>query len=108
MAQDHTIDIDDEAQREAERAERQREALLQQENDIKWLMDHKQGRRIMARLMAEGGIYKSTFRPNSEMPYLEGRRALALQFFGEAVELAPEKYILMLNEQVEAKEHGTS
>lgn len=81
------------AQRNAGKAAAQVEA-----NDIKWLMDHKQGRRIVRRLLAEAGIHRSSFTGNSETFFREGRRAFGLFIEAEVTRYSPENYILMLTE----------
>lgn len=96
-------DTDDELTAAEAARLRKEEAQRQEAADIVWLMSSKTGRRLMRRLAAEGGIYRTTFRPNSEMPYLEGRRSLALQFYAEAAALTPKNYLLMLTEQMEGE-----
>ena len=67
-------------------------------NDIKWLMDQKQGRRIVRRLLSEAGIHRTSFTGNSETFFREGKRAFGLFLEAEVVRNAPENYILMLTE----------
>jgi hypothetical protein len=67
-------------------------------NDIKWLMANKQGRRIVRRLLAESGVYRSSFTGNSETFFREGKRALGLFLAAEVTTHAFPDYVLMLTE----------
>lgn len=67
-------------------------------NDIKWLMDQKQGRRIVRRLLAEAGIHRTSFTGNSETFFREGKRAFGLFLEAEVTRHAPENFIVMLQE----------
>ena len=67
--------------------------------DIKWLMSHKQGRRIVSRLMGETGVYQTSFTGSSETFYREGRRAIGLLITDEVTRHAWSDYLQMLTEQ---------
>ena len=68
-------------------------------SDIKWLMAHKQGRRIAYRLLANAGVWKSSFNTNAlTMSFNEGRRNDGLIFLGLVTEHCPAKYLEMLEE----------
>lgn len=67
-------------------------------NDIKWLMDQKQGRRIVRRLLAEAGIHRTSFTGNSETFFREGKRSFGLFIESEVTRHAPENFIVMLQE----------
>jgi hypothetical protein len=66
--------------------------------DIKRLMGADFGRRILWRLLSDTGVFKSTFRLNNEMAFLEGRRSVGLEFLALVNETCPENYIKMLEE----------
>lgn len=108
MSNRDTFDLDQEDLDEAEKKRRKVEARKKELDDIAWLMGDKRGRRIMARMMDRAGIHRTTFRPNSEMAFLEGMRNLGLEFFADMLETAPDEYIKLLAEQKEAKEHERS
>ena len=56
------------------RARREREV-----NDLKWLMAHPQGRRIVARLLDQAGVSRTSFsHSGSVMAFNEGRRDMGL------------------------------
>ena len=88
----HELDAD--AQRKVE-SERRRQEV----EDFKWLMAHKQGRRFVWRLLAEAGVYRTSFTGNSTTFFNEGKRNLGLLLVGEIHELTPDAYGLMLKEQ---------
>ena len=96
------IDPSDLIAQEAARAQtaeaRQLSRQLEVE-DFKWLMANKQGRRFLWRLLSLAGLFRSTFRLNNEMAFLEGMRNLGLVFWTDLHEICPEKYHLMVKEQ---------
>ena len=103
---DRFLDSDEQAAQEALRAEQQRKRQERELGDIRWLMGHKEGRRIMSRLLYDVcKINSSTFRPNSEMPFLEGQRNVGLIFLADTQEVALEDFNKMLLEQKELREH---
>ena len=103
---DRFLDSDEQAAQEAQRAELQKRRQERELSDIKWLMGHVEGRRLMARLLYDVcKINSSTFRPNSEMPFLEGQRNVGLIFYADVQEMALEDFNKMLLEQKELREH---
>jgi hypothetical protein len=76
------------------RARREREV-----NDLKWLMAHPQGRRIVARLLDQAGVSRTSFsHSGSVMAFNEGRRDMGLFIQAEVLEAAPEGYFKLLKE----------
>lgn len=76
------------------RARREREV-----NDLKWLMAHPQGRRIVARLLDQAGVSRTSFNHSgSVMAFNEGRRDMGLFIQAEVLEAAPEGYFKLLKE----------
>jgi len=85
--------------RAKEELERDRKLQREQEvEDFKWLMAHKQGRRIVWRLLGQAGVFRSTFRASSEMAFLEGMRNMGLLLVNEIHEVCPEQYHVMVKE----------
>lgn len=84
---------------QAKTAASQRLARQQEVEDFKWLMGNKQGRRIVWRLLEKAGVFRSTFRLNNEMAFLEGMRNIGLMLVADIHELCPEKYHIMVKEQ---------
>ena len=84
--------------------ERNKQALMQrreESEDFKWLMKTKQGRRVARWVLDKAGLYRTTFRLNSEMQFLEGQRNLGLMFVAAIAEHSPDGYLTMLKEQIE-------
>jgi hypothetical protein len=71
---------------------------LQELNDIKWLMAHKQGRRFIHRLLGRAGVYRSSFTNSGQTNFLEGERNVGLFVINEMVEGSFDNYIIMLQE----------
>jgi len=98
MATQYLDDIEDEqaqAQRDAaENAKRTFEA------DIKWLMSSPRGRRIAWWLLEKAGVNRTSFNNSgSVMAFNEGQRNMGLIVQAQVIELAPEAYMTMLEEQ---------
>jgi len=86
-------------QQEAERLERAAEAKRRRDvEDFKSLMKLKEGRRFVWRLLAETGVYHSSFTGNSETFFKEGRRSIGLILMGELHTICPELYAVMVEE----------
>lgn len=66
--------------------------------DLRWLMGHKQGRRFVTRLLDKAGVYRTSFTGNSETFFREGMRNLGLFVLGEVMEVTPENFAKMLEE----------
>lgn len=87
-------------EREAERDEQvAREKRRRELDDLKWLMAHPQGRRIVGRLLEEAGVNRTTFNHSgSVMAFNEGKRHIGLFITAEVLEAAPEGYFKLLKE----------
>ena len=93
------MEIDDPIQtREQQRSSDAKQARQVEANDFKWLMSTKQGRRVVHRLIAAAGVYRTTFTGNSETFFREGKRAFGLMLLEEASKNCPDEYLLMLGE----------
>ena len=68
-----------------------RELRRKEIEDIKWLMAHPQGRRIVCRLLEEAGVNRTSFNHSgSLMAFNEGKRHLGLFLTAEVLQAAPE------------------
>lgn len=86
--------------RDAEAAGLEQGVKRRQEiEDLKWLMAHKQGRRFVTRLLDKAGIYRTSFTGNSETFFREGMRNVGLFVLSEVMEVTPEHFAKMLEEQ---------
>lgn len=86
--------VDEEAQRLRDEQRRR-----QQVEDFKWLMAHKQGRRLMWRLLSMAGVFRTSMTGNSSTFFNEGRRDIGLQLMAEINDHSLDAYVLMLKEQ---------
>lgn len=68
-------------------------------DDLKWLMGHTQGRRIMVRILDRAGIRRTPFHTNgSTMAFNAGQQNIGLWLESEVLEASPEAYFKMLKE----------
>lgn len=71
----------------------------QRSDDIKWLMAHPQGRRIVTRIFEKTGIRRTPFNTNgSTMAFNAGMQNVGLWIEGEVLTNAPERYLQLLKE----------
>lgn len=66
--------------------------------DMRWLMGHVQGRRVVWRWLEEAGVFRTSFTGNSVTFFNEGRRAMGLFVLAELMEACPEQYSRMQRE----------
>lgn len=85
----------DEAAETARRLARETQAA-----DIKWLMEHPQGRRLVWDLLSFTGIYRQVFTGNSETFFNDGKRVVGLRYLDLVNRNAAEQYTTMLKEHV--------
>lgn len=80
---------------DAKARERRRKEL----DDLRWLLGHPQGRRIIGRLLEEAGVFRSSFNHSgSVMAFSEGKRHMGLFITSELLEAAPDGYMKVLKE----------
>jgi hypothetical protein len=84
-----------------ESLKRKQLTALQEDDDFKWLMGNKRGRRIVWRLLERTGVFRSSFTGNSETFFREGSRNVGLQLIAQIHEVCPDKYALMLQERTQ-------
>lgn len=76
-----------------------REAREREVADLKWLMSDKRGRRVMHRLLAKAGVFRSSFDGTAETTFFrEGERNVGLLFLADVTDHAGDEYLLMLKE----------
>ena len=83
---------------EDERARREALVRDQQADDLRWLMSHKQGRRVMARILEQSGVEQISFTGNSQTFFNEGARSVGVPLLNEVKHNAWDHYITMLEE----------
>ena len=88
------IDADEQELAQAATAKR-----TQEQADLKWLMSHAPGRRIVARVLEQTAPFRTAFHTNgSTMAFNEGRKTIGYWLTGELLEAAPDTYLRMLKE----------
>lgn len=98
MATRDPLDLDGQAA-DAESEEQKAQAQRRQEiEDFKWLMAHKQGRRLMSRLLASTGVFRTSMTGNSQTFFNEGQRNIGLMLLAEVNDHCLDAYVLMLKE----------
>lgn len=103
------LDLRGQAKTQADSALRSKLARENEEADLKWLMSSKRGRRIVWRHLARAGVFRSSFRTNAlEMAHAEGWRDYARHILESVNTLCPELYPVMVKEQKNDAEGGTS
>lgn len=106
MTQEHDpLDLIGQERTAAQEAEEERRQREIEQNDLRWVMGTKQGRRFMWRLLGKAGLFQPSFNTNSAvMAFNEGNRNAGLTQLNDIMEACPERYTDMFNEQREAKE----
>lgn len=96
---DDPTDLNREA-REAESEElKVREGRRKELEDLRWLLGHPQGRRIVLRVLEEAGVFRSSFNHSgSVMAFNEGQRNIGLFLTAELLEASPQGYMKVLAE----------
>jgi len=87
---------------EAEAAQAALQASQRQQDlaDLKWLMGHAQGRRIVARVLDRVGLFRTSFsNSGSIMAFNEGRRDVGLWLTAELQTATPDAFSRLLSEQ---------
>lgn len=99
------LDLTGQERTAAKTAEEERLQREREQNDLRWVMGSKQGRRFMHRRLEQAGVWKSSFNTNNAvMAFNEGYRNAGLELLSEIMEACPERYTEMLTEQKEAKD----
>jgi len=84
-------------------ARKQRNAQIVEQEDTKWLMNTKRGRRIVWRTLEQSGVFLSVFNTNAmQMSFNEGHRNNGLKLLTSVCALAPDEYVEMLKEHANA------
>ena len=69
-------------------------------DDLKWLMSNKRGRRIVARLLDEAGVWRISFNTNAlQMAFNEGHRNNGLRLMNVLMEHCPDRFMDMIKER---------
>jgi hypothetical protein len=86
---------------------RDRQTMIDRQNeeeDFKWLMGTKRGRRIVWRLLDQAGVFRLSFDPNAmRMAFAEGNRNFGNKTLAMIHALCPELYHVMTKEQTNGR-----
>lgn len=83
----------------ADQAQREQNARGSEEDDIKWLMGGKRGRRILWRLLEQAGTFRLSFNTNAmQMAFAEGNRNFGNRVLTLIHAHCPEQYATMVKE----------
>jgi len=87
---------------ERDRADADKRAKLARETedeDLRWLMKCRQGRRVVWRQLDRAGVFRSVFNTNAmQMAFTEGNRNGGLQLLAQINAVCPEFYQTMVSE----------
>ena len=73
--------------------------------DLRWLMSHPSGRRIVYRWLEEAGLFSGYFAPEPTVAaYREGRRAWAVDLLRLIMSREPRLHTMMVREAAERAE----
>jgi 3-oxoacyl-[acyl-carrier-protein] synthase III len=90
------LDRDDSAAPERAKEDIQQK---QQVEDLKWLMAHAQGRRIVTRIFEKTGIRRTPFHSSgSQMAFNAGAQNVGLWLEAEVLDASPDAYFKLLKE----------
>ena len=103
MNQHDPSDIAGHEKSQRERQKRQRSDAYMEDDDMKWLMGSRQGRRIMHRVLDRAGIFRTSFTGNSETFFREGERNVGLILFNQIMVACPESFTQMMKDQKERR-----
>lgn len=93
------IDLQTQAAEDEDAAEATKLKRKQEVDDLKWLMAHPQGRRIVARIFDRTGIRRTPFNTNgSTMAFNAGAQNVGLWLEAEILETSFDGYTKMLKE----------
>lgn len=80
--------------------ERAAATVKTEEEDIKWLMANKRGRRIVYRLLERAGVWRLSFNTNAlQMAFNEGNRNEGLALLAKLMTYCSDAYAVMMKEQ---------
>lgn len=99
------IDLKGQEDFKAEQAAKKRITQEVEDQDLKWLMSGKRGRRVVWRLLSEAGVFQRTFNTNAmTMAFNEGHRDYGTQLFAAIMALCPEQFLVMQSEALNGRD----
>lgn len=101
MSEGHDpFDLEAQEEEQAARQERLAQELRDEIGDLKWLMSQKRGRRVVHRLLAHAGMYRTSISESAtQTAFNEGQRNTGLRLLTLLISDCPEDYLAMLKEK---------
>lgn len=78
MTEFDPLDLEGQKKAREEHEDSRKLAALTEQEDFRWLMSDKKGRRILWRLFEMTGVYRTSFTGNEETFFREGQRNVGL------------------------------
>lgn len=101
------FDIPGQEEARVEAGTKARQAEETEEDDVRWLMGSRRGRRILWRLMDQAGVFRSSFSPTAmQMAYNEGHRNYGNRVLNLIHHHCPEFYPRMLKEHIDGQRNS--
>jgi hypothetical protein len=98
------FDLEDQAIQKAQVDTDRREEKETEEEDLKWLMSSRRGRRIVWRLLDSAGVFRSSFSPTAMvMAFQEGNRNYGVRILAMVHQHCSDVYPTMLKENTIGK-----
>lgn len=105
MAKYDPLDRDAIEREEKEAAARERQARQRDDDDLRFLLASRQGRRVAWRLLERAGVNTATFNANAlQMAFNEGFRNYGTWLLTRILEVSPDAYPKMLKEQADERD----
>lgn len=82
----------DENELEKQALAKQAASIKQRQDDLEFLLKQPSGKRFIAGMLAEAGVFDKTFTGNSKTYYNEGRRSIGLELFHEIMDFNPSAF----------------
>lgn len=99
-------DFDDQEAQAAEQLKAS-ELIKRADQDLDNVMSTESGRRFIWNLLAEAGVFKSSFTgDNNATNFKEGQRNAGLRVFSRVMDICPDKYLVMAKEAKEESDNG--
>jgi len=93
------IDLAGQEQVKAENERLEEFEVARFKDDFKWLLAHKQGRRLVWWMMGEAGVFRNPWRPSaSEHSFVSGAMNQGQMLLTKIFEIAPDQFTIMLKE----------
>lgn len=94
------FDPEAQAQQDATRKEASELDRQNEINDLQWLMGNKRGRRVVRRLLARTGLYRSSFNNSGSVTaFNEGQRNVGLWLMAMIESHCADQFVVLLQEK---------